>query len=554
MAAPIDKPSNTAAKGRPSKPIWARTSVLCNGQIVWKVGRDQDMHHRPTDPHKAELKHIGDVSDDLNALNGLQIQRAKALTPLELKQPLRHVQSSLPKGVKSRIYTGDLFGSAGGVFSCPDDKFETKAKSIFGNEVRASGELNFNDFFRRLRRSEWLLWDVEAEKGQWVAVIAHLYKKDIRNPNKKHFPTNSAIPSTVPSEDFNRVDEWCVVSPQYSPEGDAAVERVKQRLAVVLQEGKVRIDKRSEIEPGIWIPTDGKKWTSGLRVYALIKALMHRITQLYCRQMDHEQSFWDPLPGWLNVDEVRAEMQGRAAQRCLAATGYRSRIAIEGVRRWIGTKEVTQAKELRPRRRDNEVYYTGKVGQDGQCVPIGSPKSETDSLFDDGSFITKKSVFKGHPGAAIGPPPKHVDGWNSADDTSDDDLPVPYALPKAKVAQLKELGLKLTIKDAVNDSKKTDPIKPPKVNGTASKPNTQGVTQKAQANQAPAATGKKNKGKGGKELKRKADDMVDIKADVKNAGGVAALLKKRLEEIAHKKAKKAKKAKKSLPGPAGQSV
>ncbi|KAI0459368.1 hypothetical protein F5B21DRAFT_299200 [Xylaria acuta] len=383
MAAPIGKPLKTSPAGRPNKPIYARTSVLCNGQIVWKVGGAQDMEYTKTDVQRADLRSIADVKDDLNALNGLQIYRSKPLTPLEVKQPLRHVQSSLPKNVKAQIYTGDLYGSAEGVFSCPDDQFKTKAKRVFENEVRGDGDLNYNDFFRRLRRAEWLLWDVEAEKGHWVAVIAHLYKSTIRNPNKKFFPDNIAIPSSIISPDFNRINEWCVVTAQRSPQGDAMVDRVKKRLPTILKEGRIGIDNNSEIQPAIWVPMDETNWSSGLRVYALIKTLMHRVTEFHCTGRRHRPTFWHPVSGWLNVDEIRAEMQGRAAQRCMAATGYRSRIAIEGVRRWIGSKEVIRANELRPRRLDSQAYRTGKVGEDGRCIPVGPYNPDSDSS-DDG--------------------------------------------------------------------------------------------------------------------------------------------------------------------------
>ncbi|KAI1828452.1 hypothetical protein F4861DRAFT_534874 [Xylaria intraflava] len=379
MAAPRGKPSKTSPLGRPDRPIYARTNVLCNGQIAWKVGWDQDMAYNRTDPLRADLRPITDVVADLNALNGLQIHRARPLRPLEVKQPLRHVQSCLPKPVRSAIYTGDLYGSAGGVFSCSDDKFEANMKKVFQNEVRADGNMNYSDFFRRLRRAEWLLWDVETGKGHWVAVLAHLYKRPIRNPDRNRFPNDATIPLVIPSPDYNRIDQWCVVTAQCSAEGNAVVDRVKERLPRVLREGRVSFDKTSE-SPAIWVPMDDSNWSSGIRVYDLIKTLMHRLTELYCRQADaaQRQSFWDPLPGWLNVDEVRAEMQGRAAQRCMAATGYRSRIAIEGVRRWLGVKEIIRANELRPRRRDNRAYIPGKIGQDGLCVPVEPSGNDND--------------------------------------------------------------------------------------------------------------------------------------------------------------------------------
>ncbi|KAI0555330.1 hypothetical protein F4679DRAFT_578718 [Xylaria curta] len=373
------KPAKTSQPGRLNKPIYARTSVLCNGQIVWKVGSAQDMEYVKSDVKKAELRSPDDTADDLNALNSLQFYRAKPLTPLEIKQPLRHVQSCLPGDVKARIYTGDLYGSAEDVFSCPDRQFQIRANHVFENEVRGDGELNYNDFFRRLRRAEWLLWDVEAEKGCWVAVVAHLYKSTIRNPNKKSFPDNPDIPSSIISPEFNKIDEWCVVTAQRSTEGEAMVDRVKSRLPTILKKGKIGMDENSEIKPAIWVPMDETNWSSGLRVYALIKTLMHRLTELHCTKRSHQPTFWQPVSGWLNVDEVRAEMQGRAAQRCMAATGYRSRIAIEGVHRSIGTKEVVLAKELRPRYRDNQAYHTGKVGSDGRCIPVGL---DTDN-FDD---------------------------------------------------------------------------------------------------------------------------------------------------------------------------
>lgn len=310
MAAPTNKPAKTSPMGRLSKPIYTRTSVLCNGQIAWKVRRDKDMEYNKTDLLRAELRPVTDVTDDLRALNSLQIQRANPLTPIEIKQPLRHVQSALPTAIRAHIYTGDLYGSAGGVFhSCSDSDFKLRLSGIFTNETRGSGNMNYNDFFRRLRRAEWLLWDVEAEKGHWVAVIAHLYKGTMRNPYKKEFPDNPNVPATVSSFDFNKINEWCVVTARHSPEAEAMVDRVKKRLPAILGEGGISFDEGSEIYPSIWIPTNDTTWGSGLCVYNLIKTLMHRITEFYCRRLPHQKSFWSPLPGWLNLDEVRAEMQ-----------------------------------------------------------------------------------------------------------------------------------------------------------------------------------------------------------------------------------------------------
>ncbi|GAW25257.1 hypothetical protein SAMD00023353_0303680 [Rosellinia necatrix] len=483
MATRTGKRWEISPTGHPSKPIYTRTSVLCNGQIAWKVGRDQDMTYTKDDPERAELRPIGDVTEDLNALNGLQIHRTKPLTPLELKQPLRHVHSSLPNAVKARIYTGDLYGSTGGVFSCSDKAFTTKVGDVFGDEVRRDGGLKSKSFFRRLRSSEWLLWDVEAAKGHWVAVIAHLYKKTDRDPCWGLFSEDSDEQVTAKSTDFNRIDEWCVATARRSPEGDAMVERVKRRLPKVLKEGGFKLDKDSEIDPAIWVPMDESNWSSGIRVYALIKALMYRVAELYCKGLPHQPSFWGPLPGWLNVDEVRAEMQGRAAQRCMAATGYRSRIAIEGVRKWLGVKEPIAANRLKPPKKDSQAYRTGEVGADGRCILVdssmptrtgdddkgktglssGPPSGQPTRRGDDHTTVTdtfqhlavagaeksfaipgvefeKEAAWyasrvpnKGTFGGPIGPPPSHVHGWE--DESTDDSSPYKH-VPLTKLAKL----------------------------------------------------------------------------------------------------------------------
>ncbi|KAI1118729.1 hypothetical protein F5Y14DRAFT_178198 [Nemania sp. NC0429] len=398
--------------GRLSKPIYTRTSVLCNGQIAWKVGRDKDMEYDKTDPQRADLRPVTDVTDDLHALNSLQIQRSNPLTPIEIKQPLRHVQSCLPTAVRPHVYTGDLYGSAGGVFhACSDSEFQHRLSGVFGNETRANGAVEYNNFFRPLRRAEWLLWDVEAEEGHWAAVIAHLYKGKMPNPNKKDHPDNPDVPAVVQSFSFNRIDEWCVVTARRSPRANKMVDRIRKRLPAVLAEGNIGLDEDSEIYPAIWIPTNNTTWASGLCVYDLIKTLMHRVTEFHCRRLPHQKSFWSPLPGWLNLDEVRAEMQGRAAQRCMAATGYRSRIAIEGVRPWLGAEGVIPSNRLRPRRRDSRAYVTGQVEKDGHCVPVDPfipLATDSDELTDDTEFDNYNRVH----GGPVGRPPPRVVGWD----------------------------------------------------------------------------------------------------------------------------------------------
>lgn len=100
----------------------------------------------------------------------------------------------------------------------------------------------------------------------------------------------------------------------------------------------------------------------------------------------------------------------------MAATGYRSRIAIEGVRRYLGVKEIIRSKELRPRRRDSQAYMTGQIGKGGLPIPVDpSMPSATDSddLTDDTEYDNYDRVH----GGPVGRPPSRVAGWD--EDTSD---------------------------------------------------------------------------------------------------------------------------------------
>ncbi|KAI1496054.1 hypothetical protein F5X99DRAFT_425222 [Biscogniauxia marginata] len=365
--------------GSDNDPIWARTSVLCNGQIAYKVKNKNELEPRqdPKDP-RYNYKPGRDAADNLFSLNSLQISRKHALSGLEVARPLSHAWGCLPLPVQNRIWLGADFGWEGDIFKCPDNDFNNRMGAKFGKRTRANGKVIYSKFFQQVRSAEYLLWPVEVDDGHWMAVLAHLRKRNVPNPAKPANLGNDAIPDTIPSKDYNSILRWGVVTARRDPPAQALKNRVRQRFAEIVKQGDLTLSNNLETE--LWVPEDTDNFSSGLRVYNLIKEQMHRVTEFYCREIPHQGSFWDPHRGWLDVDEVRSEMQGRAAQNCLNDLAYYARIAIEGVRPEIGIKNKVKAHKLRPKNKNKRAYIPGQVSG-GHCVESGgykAPDNEND--------------------------------------------------------------------------------------------------------------------------------------------------------------------------------
>ncbi|KAI1336947.1 hypothetical protein F5Y15DRAFT_426705 [Xylariaceae sp. FL0016] len=422
-------PTDAPDRGGTKEPVYARTSVLCNGLMAWKIGSRAAMRVNPGNHNDSQeregLVPAFQAQSPLLALNLLQWSRTSRLEMgEEMTEPLAHVQESLPTAVGNLIYCGGRAGhdlaqprrhgaQDAGIFWCEDLDFQITRKTLFPFTRRADGVYQWHkgSFYDEMRRHEYLLWPVMAATGDWMAVVAHLVK--LPTPSKARIaqPHGATTPVMVPSEWYNAVQEYAIVSPRAAGPGSKtrqAVERVNTRFLEILARGKIKVadDARREI----WVPTDLTDFASGLRIFALIKELMLRITEFYCTRGNKVQghdsrAFWAPMRGWLNVDEVRSEMMGRAASRCLVATGYRTRIAIEGMRREIGTSLVTTlAKELKPRREDY-TYVPGNNNMTRSAGPLDWRSADDDGGlpdFPDGPLLPR---LGNPPGGGMGAPP-----------------------------------------------------------------------------------------------------------------------------------------------------
>ncbi|KAI0593878.1 hypothetical protein F4775DRAFT_606959 [Biscogniauxia sp. FL1348] len=352
--------------GTQNDPIWARTSVLCNGQIVYKVKAKTELEPRadPTDPRN-KYKPVKDTAENLHALNSLQLSRYNSLGGYEVTRPLLHVWECLPRQVKRRIGLGGDTGWSQELFTSNRPDFKNLIVPQISKTIHANGQVEYAELLQEIRSSQYFLWPIEALQGVWMGVILYLEKGSIVNPAKAANPNNPKVPHRLRSKSYNRIRGWDVVFPPRDPASLVLRDRVIRRLRRILRHGDLRI--RWQTERHIWVPEQPDNFSSGIRVFHALKEQMHRVTELFCREAGHRNWFWKRHSGWLNIDEVRSEMQGRAAQKCIADLDYYARIAVEGVRPELGVKVKVNAIDIRPRRKGKVAYAPGQ--NDGNfCV------------------------------------------------------------------------------------------------------------------------------------------------------------------------------------------
>ncbi|KAI5923206.1 hypothetical protein F4810DRAFT_669318 [Camillea tinctor] len=296
--------------GTQDTPIWARTSVLSNGQIVAKVKAKTELEPRkdPTDP-RSRYRDVEDTADNLHALNSLQISRSNVLRGFEVTRPLLHVWECLPEAVQERIGLGGESGWEDGLFPPNRQTFIDNIEPQLRKKTQADGKVIYADLLQQIRSSQYFLWPIEAEEGCWMAVILHLGKENIINPAKAKAPKNPKVPDTIPPDSYNTIINWAVVYPRPEQAARNLRDRVIRRLGRIVRRGDLRLHDDREIR--LWVPEQLEDFGSGIRVFNILKEQMLRVTDFFSQETGHQQSFWANHRGWLNVDEIRGEMQVR---------------------------------------------------------------------------------------------------------------------------------------------------------------------------------------------------------------------------------------------------
>jgi len=67
--------------------------------------------------------------------------------------------------------------------------------------------------------------------------------------------------------------------------------------------------------PQVKSTDQGEYWSSGLRVFEMMRIWLERMTEFYCyspgENIGNKETFWvHPHPGWFNADFVRSSMIG----------------------------------------------------------------------------------------------------------------------------------------------------------------------------------------------------------------------------------------------------
>ncbi|KAI1329081.1 hypothetical protein F5Y16DRAFT_397794 [Xylariaceae sp. FL0255] len=163
---------------------------------------------------------------------------------------------------------------------------------------------------------------IYADSGRIEDNIATFIVKWLRNTGQFNFPVEEFPPDRDIDIDILRAD----------PAFRHHIEQSLTPLAIVVNVGE--------------IPGNPKYWSSGLRVFEMIRIFLERITQQMCMNAGRviqpkypagrptlfdEDAIWDDLPGWFNPDSVRTNMTGMAASMVNKRMRYQTRIAIEPI-------------------------------------------------------------------------------------------------------------------------------------------------------------------------------------------------------------------------------
>ncbi|KAI8946695.1 hypothetical protein F4801DRAFT_596248 [Xylaria longipes] len=310
--------------GETDRVEFGRASVLANGMIGVKPKKRTDLEKSAAIPNPAEAE------SDLYALNSLQLHRSQPLEQLSVQIPIEYLHDNLPPGARRRI--GIPICGSPYIFSCPDEHVLRRIRKYYRR---------WQGFWDTFRDSEYVFWPIEAERGYFVTAIFHMDKGLVDDPNFDPDEDPNADIPRVQNPLFNIVHAWSVVDPQRGPTARKRVTRVRDRIERIFAAEGITFGPLSYMDQQVengerrampWVPplTTSDDWSSGIRLFALVRQLIQRVLDSYCTGTGHEEWFFaEPTCGWLNVDQVRHEMIGICAINTLEDMNWNARLAVE---------------------------------------------------------------------------------------------------------------------------------------------------------------------------------------------------------------------------------
>ncbi|KAI0508698.1 hypothetical protein F5B22DRAFT_658990 [Xylaria bambusicola] len=342
--------------GTPADPIFGRATILDNGLIGEKPRSKTQLErsrHVPN-PKDAELS--------IYTLNTLQLRRDQPLEALNVQQPIEYLRDNLPEDAKKLV----------GIARCGDyEIFDCEHHQL---AERISQEYYLKpEFWETFRRSEYVFWPIEAERGYFVTAIFHMSNDG--DGLDRGWDRSISYNMTI--------DAWSIVDGQRGEDAQIRLNHVKKCIEDILElqgfgYGDDAFMMQNEggehwNEPWVPPPTPGEEhWASGIRAFALVRQLMQRVLDTYCSKGEYSEDFFrKPTCGWLNVDQVRYEMMGICAMNTIMDMDWNARIAIECIER-IDTVEGLEPfrTELLAADDDGKAAYIPEYEPDGNPIAV----------------------------------------------------------------------------------------------------------------------------------------------------------------------------------------
>ncbi|KAI1641357.1 hypothetical protein F4809DRAFT_654822 [Biscogniauxia mediterranea] len=287
-----------------------------------------------------------DIITAMNALHLLQLTRDEKLTRECLSVPIKFIYDSLPNMVKMDVNIIKTGKSMFDVFTCDGEDFSSIINGKFLVENANGADVPYPPLYLTLRRKPYHFWVVDVGGGQstrWQLVILHLGR------NKSAFENEDGqVEYDYAKEAFGNIESIAVIDPEHGKVGEGREVKTLDRFLQVLDAmGFKPGPDFSRRKP--WIPPctssfpqasnppqyRGKiDWSSGLRVFDILRASLNRITESYCYnpRVHDGRNLWKPHNGWFNPDAVRSDMIGMAATMVNRGMQYTTRVAIEPVK------------------------------------------------------------------------------------------------------------------------------------------------------------------------------------------------------------------------------
>ncbi|KAF2968312.1 hypothetical protein GQX73_g5252 [Xylaria multiplex] len=253
----------------------------------------------------------------------LLFTRTHYLENLALRVPLEFLHDSLPYMVQEDV---NIFRpKAEDVWSVPfdfDDDDEDILEGVIDRHRSAFPHKRYH------------FWPIDINKTldddvppHWGLIVLHLAHRQDDDDD----PAQPIDPLAGP---YNYLESYAVINPDHGDAARGLEDDTANLLLSLLPRMGIEFDHATILNsPQLLLNAAAEEWSSGLRVFEMIRVWLDRLSEFYCQNPHaHDAAgFWAPHPGWINLDAVRSNMIGMAAATLNRAMDSTTRIAIEPI-------------------------------------------------------------------------------------------------------------------------------------------------------------------------------------------------------------------------------